>query len=154
MKKWEIESDGVKHEIQYKTGLRVKIIVDGETYKVKSSNSFINVIDYGINFGSTECKLVAIGNKVDLAVNGMFLGSNKPYEPISNVPAFVWVLIGVSTLGGYLLSGILSLVLGALMSSLYVKFALQKNKGALIASFIGCSAIQILIFCALFSLMR
>lgn len=98
--------------------------------------------------------MVAIGNKVDLAVNGMFLGSNKPYEPISNVPAFVWVLIGVSTLGGYLLSGILSLVLGALMSSLYVKFAIQKNKGALIGSFIGCSAIQILIFCALFSVMR
>lgn len=154
MKKWEVESNGVKHEIQYKTGLRRKIIVDGETHKVKSSNAFINVIDYGITFGDTECKLVALGNKVDLAVNGTFLGSNKPYEPISSIPAFIWVLVGVSTLGGYLLSGIFSLLAGLLMSSLYIQFGLQKKTGAVIGSFIGCTAIQLFIFYALVSLLR
>lgn len=154
MKKWEVESDGVKHVIQYKNGLRKKIIVDGETYKVKSANPFIIVIDYAITFGSTECKLVVIGNKADLAVNGTFLGSKKTYEPISNVPPLVWVLVGVSILGGYLLSGILSLAIGLLMSMLYIQFGLQKKKGAIIGSFIGCSAFQVLIFFALLSVMR
>lgn len=153
MKKWEVESNGVKHEIQYKTGLRKKLIVDGETHKVKSSNAFIHVIDYGITFGDTECKLVVIGNKADLAVNGTFLGSKKTYEPISNIPAYIWVLIGVSTLGGYLLSGIFSLLVGLFMSSLYIQFGFQKKKGAIIGSFIACTAIQLLIFFALVSVM-
>lgn len=153
MKKWEVESNGVKHEIQYKTGLRNKLIVDGETHKVKSSNAFINVIDYGIAFGNTECKLVVIGNKADLAVNGTFLGSAKTYEPISNIPAYIWVLIGVSTLGGYLLSGIFSLLVGLFMSALYIQFGFQKKKGAIIGSFIACTAIQLLLFITLVSVM-
>lgn len=154
MKKWEVESDGVKHEIQYKTGLRKKLIVDGETHKVKSSNAFINVIDYGITFGNTECKLVVIGNKADLAVDGTFLDSKKTYEPISNIPVYVWVLVGLSTLGGYLLSGIFSLLVGLFMSSLYIQFGLQKKKGAIVGSFIACTAIQVLILFALASIIR
>lgn len=153
MRKWEVESDGVKHEIQYKTGLRKKLIVDGDTHKVKSSNAFINVIDYGITFGNTECKLVVIGNKADLAVNGTFLGSKKTYEPISNIPVYVWVLVGVSTLGGYLLSGIFSLLAGLFLSSLYIQFGLQKKKGAIVGSFIACTVIQVLIFFALASIL-
>lgn len=154
MKKWEVESNGVKHEIQYKTGLRKKLIVDGDTHKVKSSNAFINVIDYGITFGNTECKLVVIGNKADLAVNGTFLDSKKIYEPISNIPVYVWVLVGVSILGGYLLSGIFSLIAGLFLSSLYIQFGLQKKKGAIVGSFIACTAIQVLIFFALASVIR
>mgnify|MGYP006972473778 CR=1 FL=1 len=35
--------------IQYKKGVfKNKIIIDGEIHKIKSSNMFINVIDYGI----------------------------------------------------------------------------------------------------------
>lgn len=149
MKKWEIEVDGVTHEIQYKAGLNNKIIVDGETYKVKSSNIFVKVIDYVISFGDTKCNLVVIGTKVDLAVNGTFLGSKKPYEPTSNVAPWIWVLVGISTIGGMLLSGILSLAIGAIMSTLYIQFGMKKKNGAVIGSFIGCCFIQILIFVAI-----
>lgn len=154
MKKWEIESDGVKHEIQYKSGFRQSIIVDGETHKVKSSNFFINVIDYEIAFGSTVCKLVVIGKKADLAVNGTFLDSKKPYEPTSNIPTFVWVLVGLSTFGGFLLSGILSLLIGALMSLLYIHLGFQKKKGAVIGCFITCTVIQVLLFFIIISLLH
>jgi hypothetical protein len=152
--KWEVESDGVKHEIQYVTGLKKKLIVDGGTHKVKSSNAFINLIDYGITFGNTECKLVVIGNKADLAVNGTFLDSKKIYEPISNIPAYVWVLVGLSTLGGFLISGIFGLLVGLIMSSLYIQFGLEKKKGAIVGSFIACTAIQLLILFALTSMLR
>ncbi|MBE6071555.1 MAG: hypothetical protein E7208_06305 [Clostridium butyricum] len=142
-KKWEVEVDGVKHEIQYKPSFGKKIIVDGETYKVKSSNWFINVIDYAINFGNTECKLVVIGNKADLAVNGTFLGTSKPYEPVSSIPSWIWVLVGISTLGGMLWAGILSLLIGLLMSTFYIQFGLQKKNNATIICFAGCTILQL-----------
>ena len=148
MKKWEIEADGVKHVIQYKKSFSKNIIiVDDDTYKVKSSNMFINLLDYGISFGSTECKLVVIGGKVDLAVNGTFLGSKQPYQPISNAAPFIWVLVGISTLGGLILSGIFALIVGVLMSVLYIQFGMKKKNGAVIGCFIGCTIIQLLIFC-------
>lgn len=120
--------------------------------KVKSENNFINVLDYGISFGSTDCKLVVIGNKIDLAVNGTFLGSKKPYEPVSNVDAWIWVFVGISTLGGFLLSGMLSLLVGILMSTLYIQFGMKKKNGATIGCFIGCTLIQLLIFFVLVSI--
>ena len=149
MKRWEIEVDGIKHEIQYKRGLNNKIIVYGETYKVKSSNIFINVIDYVISFGDTSCNLVVIGNKVDLAVNGTFLGSKTPYEPTSSVAPWIWVLVGISTIGGMILSGILSLAIGVIMSTFYIQFGMKKKNGAAIGSFVACCFIQILIFIAI-----
>lgn len=152
MKKWEVEADGVRHEIQYKKNLTKNIItVDGDTYKVKSANAFINVLDYGISFGSTDCKLVVIGNKIDLAVNGIFIGSNKPYEPVGNVAPWIWVFVGISTLGGLLLAGIFGLLVGILMSTLYIQFGMKKKNGATIGCFIGCTLIQILIFSAIVS---
>lgn len=144
MKRWEIEVDGVKHEIKYKNGLTRKIIVDGETYKVKSSNMFINVIDYGISFGSTDCKLVVIGSKADLAVDGIFLGSKKPYQPVSSVAPYIWVFVGISTLGGFIFSGIISLCIGILASMLYIQSGIQKKNNLVIGCFVACSFIQLL----------
>ena len=154
MRKWEVMVDGVKHEIEYTLGLKRKIIVDGEPYKAKSSNMFINVVDYGISFGDTDCKLVVIGNKADLAVNGTFLGSNKPYEPVNNMPAWIWVLVGISILGGILFAGILSFLVGLLMSILYIQFGIQKKTGPVIGCFIGCTVIQLLIGYIIISIMR
>lgn len=153
MKKWEVDVDGVKHVIQYKAGITRKIIVDGEKYKAKSSNMFINVIDYGITFGNTDCKLVVIGNKADLAVNGTFLGSQKPYEPVSNVASWVWIFVGLSILGGYLIAGLLSLLVGILGSMLYIQFGIQKKNGKVIGSFVACTVMQLLIFFALASIL-
>jgi len=153
MKKWEVEVDGVRHLIQYKKGFKNTIIVDGETYKAKSSNWFINILDYAIQFGDTTCQLVIVGTKVDLAVNGIFMGSNKPYEPISNVPALSWVFVGISTIGGLILCGIWGLLTGILMSTVYIQKGLEKKTGFIIGAFIGCSAIQILIFVVISSLL-
>lgn len=152
-KKWDVEVDGIKHEIEYKAGLGRKIIIDGELHKVKSSNWFINVVDYEIKFNETVCQLVVVGNKADLAVNGTFLGSNEPYKPISNVPSWIWVLVGISTLGGMFFAGILALLIGLAMSMLYVQFALQKKNGAVIGSFVGCCILQVVLAFGLVSLL-
>ena len=148
MKSWIVDVDGVQHKIEYKRKIRMKLIVDGEEHKLKSSNGFIRVVDYAINLGSTVCNLVIIGNKVDLAVNGTYLDSGKQYEPVNNLPSYIWALVGVSSLGGFLAVGILGMAIGIVMSGLYIKFAFEKKKGAVIGSFVGCTVLQLLLIFA------
>lgn len=142
MKKWDVTADGVKHTIEYKRG---KVVVDGEVHKVKSSNWFIYMIDYEISFGDAKCNLVTIGNKTDLAVNGTYLGSGQPYKPTANTPAWVWVLVGISTLGGVFMFGLFGCLIGVLMSTLYIKLSLEEKTGAIIGAFIACCVIQIVV---------
>lgn len=84
-KQWTVTAaDGMNHVIEYKGR---SLLVDGQKYPLKSSNWFIQLIDYAINFGETQCRLVVMGNKVDLAVNGRYLGSG---ELISLLPACLY----------------------------------------------------------------
>ena len=61
-KSWTVNANGINHTIEYK---RNQMIVDGEKYKLKSANPFIQMIDYSVNFGDVECRLVVVGRKVD-----------------------------------------------------------------------------------------
>lgn len=121
-KNWTVHADGVDHQIQYKGR---KLIVDGAQYKLKSANWFIQLVDYAINFGDTSCRLVVIGNKVDLAVNGKYLGTGEAYEPIANIPAAVSVFAGINVVLGFLmnswLGACIGIILGALWFTLYLK---------------------------------
>lgn len=84
-KQWTVTADGVNHTIEYKGR---NLLVDGQKYPLKSSNWFIQLIDYAINFGDTQCRLVVMGNKVDLAVNGR---SWEAENLISLSPAFPYM---------------------------------------------------------------
>lgn len=141
--KWEIQAESSTHIIEYKQGFGKKIIVDGVIHKVKSSNPIIDVIDYKIPFDDTDCKLVVLGNKADLAVNGTFLESKKPYEAMNGVPSWVWMFVGISILGGFLVSGIFSLLIGVLMSLFYIQYGLEKKKSHVVSFFKACCVIQL-----------
>ena len=139
MNSWEVtDSNGAVHSISYKIkGGKNNITVDGETYKVKSSNWFINLVDYEIDLPGANCHIVAIGRKVDLAVNGIYKSNGNQYEPVSNTPAWIWVLVALSIIGGWFFGGLLCCSIGCLLSILYVQFGLQKKNGAVIGTFIG-----------------
>lgn len=143
-KSWSFtDENGQKHSIEYKAGFGLKLIVDGTTYKLKSQSKFINVIDYYVRIAGTGINLVAIGNKVDVAVGGIFIGSGEPYEPVQvNTPAWVWVLVGVSVLVGGLLNGAIGAALAAVFSTLYVSAAFSKQMGKVVLGFIGCMVVQ------------
>ena len=128
---WNVtDGNGVSHTIERKSGFTGnKIIVDGYTYKAKSGNWLINVIDYQIQFPGIDCNVVVIGNKADLAVNGVYIGSQKKYEPIRNIPAWLWVLVAVSVLGGWFFGGILCMALGCGDSVIFVKEYLERKNG-------------------------
>ena len=122
--KWVVNAEGVEHHVEYKPK---KLIVDGETYKLKSANWFVNLIEYTIHFGDVTCCLVVIGNKVDLAVDGKFLGSGKTYEPVGNIPVVVTVFGAVSTILGFLLNSFIGAAIGALLATLYFNLYLKKK---------------------------
>lgn len=147
-KSWSFtDMNGRQHNIEYKSGFGNKLIVDGNTYKLKSQNWFIQVLDYSIEIAGTDIRLVVIGNKADVAINGVYVGSGEPYVPIqANTPAYVWVLVGISTIGIYFLFGLLSALIGILMSTFYVKLALNKKTAAVIGCFVGCTVLQVVVW--------
>lgn len=155
-KQWQITVDGVPHTIQYKAGFGRKMLVDGQVYKLKSMNPFLNVVDYSINIGGAQIQLVVIGTKADLALNGTFLGSGQPYQPVSTAPAWTWILVGLSTIGGVVLSGVWGCLIGILFSTTYVKNGIMRKTGAAIGLFVLCTIIQVIVMflasAALFSI--
>lgn len=126
-KEWIVNADGIDHKIEYNGRA---LIVDGEKYKLKSANWFVMLIDYAISFGDTDCRLVVVGKNIDLAVNGIYLGSGQPYEPIASIPVFVSVLAGITCVYGFLMNGWLGLLVGALLASLYFNGYLKKKKSS------------------------
>lgn len=128
MTSWEVtDSNGAVHTITCKVGGKTKITVDGELYKVKSSNWFINIVDYEIDIPGANCHVVAIGKNIDLAVNGVYRSNGDAYEPVSNLPAWVWVLVALSVIGGFFCGGVLCMAIGCIFSTLYVQFAVKKQ---------------------------
>ena len=144
-KSWNVDIGGVAHTIEYKVGFGVKIIINGEVYKVKSQNWFLNLVDYPITIDGTELRVVAIGNKVQLAVNGIYEESGERYVPLNKIPALSNILIAVSGIGGFLLCGIIGMLVGMLFSQIYVKNGLMGKTGKIIGSFILCTIIQLII---------
>lgn len=134
---------GKEHSIEYKNGFGLKLIVDGTVYKLKSQNWFINVIDYSIEIAGTDIRLTAIGNKVDVAVNGVYLGSGKQYVPIqANTPAWVWVLVGLSAVVGFFLNSLLGILVAVCFGTFYINFAISRKNGMVIACFAAWVVVQ------------
>lgn len=59
-------------------------------------NPFISMFtgtDAIIKLGNKEAHFVMIGNKMDLAMDGIYLDSRKPYHPLSKVPVWAWIFV-------------------------------------------------------------
>lgn len=124
LKQWTVNAGGVDHHIEYKPK---QLIVDGQKYKLKSANWFIMLIDYAVNFGDVTCRLVVVGNKVDLAVNGKFLGSGETYEPIGNIPVVVSIFAAVSVILGFFMNSYLGVIIGIALGAMYFNMYLKKK---------------------------
>ena len=144
-KQWNVTVNGIQHNIEYKTGFGTKLIVDGEVHKLKSQNPFVVLIDCPIIIDGAEVRVVVMGNKADIAVNGEYVGSHERYIPVRKVAAWANVLLGLSCIGGWLLCGVLGLLLGVLFGVQYIKLNLKDKNGGVIGFFIFCTAIQVLI---------
>lgn len=132
---WTVNVGGADHHFEYKSNKW--LIVDGEKYKLKSASWFMQLIDYAVNIGDTTCRLVVIGTKVDLAVNGKFLGSGKDYEPVGSIPIIVTIFSAVSVILGFLLNSFVGMAIGVLLATLYFSIYLKKKKvGPVVVTFV------------------
>ncbi|WP_334072534.1 MULTISPECIES: hypothetical protein [Paenibacillus] len=114
-KSWTVMVDGSPHEIGIRTGpFKCKITVDGVESRVKSRSTVIRLIDEPIVIGSKTLNLTAIGGKVDLAVDGFYLNSAKPYIPLNNIPGWSTAIMLILTIFGLLLGGLISCSIGVL----------------------------------------
>lgn len=142
-KAWDVNVNGVMHTVEYRAGFGTKVIVNGRVYKAKTQNWFINMIDYPINIDGAEIRVVAVGNKVDLAVNGKYLGSGEEYVPLNRMPVMANVFIGISCVGGFLMTKWLGFLIGLLFSFLYANLGLKGKNGAMIGAFVACVVIEV-----------
>ncbi|MCI8947534.1 MAG: hypothetical protein HFI91_10850 [Lachnospiraceae bacterium] len=137
---WTIsDSNGMNHSISCKVKAfgGPEISVDTNTYRVKSSNWFVNLVDYSVDFPGANCHVVMIGNKSRLVVNGTYQDDGSQYEPVTSIPVWIWVLVAISVIGGWFFGGLLCAVIGAALSSVYISAALQKNTTKVIIAFVG-----------------
>lgn len=121
LKTWQVDIDGVTHTISYKKGvLKTVKIIDGVETPVKSKNWALQMIDEPIALGSKVLNLTAIGNKVDLAVDGVYLDSKQPYVPLNNVPAWVNAMPIALLVIGWFFCGIIGIAIGIIASMLII----------------------------------
>ncbi|MCM1063827.1 MAG: hypothetical protein NC420_05010 [Eubacterium sp.] len=122
-RKWSVSINGQEHIIEF-TGwreFRYRLLVDGKEHTAHSLNMIWQSVDHRIMFEDVACHFVVDGFRIDLAVNGKYVGSGKAYEPLFPIPvavtamAFISMMRGLLSAGG-ILSGIL---LGILYHILY-----------------------------------
>lgn len=153
---WSItDSNGAPHSISCELKAfsgKVWITVDGNSYKVKSSSWWINLVDYAIDFPGANCHVVMVGKKARLAVNGTYQDDGSKYEPVAGIPAWVWVLVGISVVSG-IFCGLIGILAAVLLTSLvYIPQALKKNYKGVIIGFVIYLVIIGLLFALAFSM--
>lgn len=147
-KAWTVtDSMGNDHQIAFKKGIfGAKCIVDGDEYKVKTKNWLIWMADHQISIPGAECNLVVLGNKVRLAVNGVYIDDGTPYEPVRNIPTWLNVLVGVSALFAIILFKVYGAAFSVLLAIPTYKLSLKKKNGGAMAIQIVYLVLLVIIF--------
>lgn len=136
---WMItDANGMTHELscRIRSFGGPEITIDGNAYRVKSSNWLVNIVDYSVDFPGVNCHVVMIGNKSRLAVNGTYNDDGTAYESVTSLPSWIWVLVGFSVIGGLLFGGWPFAAIGIVFSTIYISSALEKKTSKAVIMFV------------------
>lgn len=102
---WHVTVDGVDHTVTYvRQGLRSSaatlFVDDGEGRLIWPRDGYA---DEPIDVGGKECRFVLREYLPDVAVDGVFLDSGKPYAPIAPLPTWCRVLTALTILASFVL---------------------------------------------------
>ncbi|EXG84153.1 hypothetical protein K413DRAFT_0866 [Clostridium sp. ASBs410] len=145
-KKWNVIIDGNEHEIAFKPGaFRGKKIVDGVSTPIKSTSMFIRVFDEPIELEGKTLHLTAIGSKVDLAVDDVYLNSKKPYVPLNEIPRWAYGFTAAIIIIGWILSGLFGILVGTIGGVFVIKRSISPKHKSPMPSCLGVSALCVVI---------
>lgn len=84
--------------------------------------------DQLIYIGGKECRLVVIGNKADIAIDGVYVDSGKLYMPFEKIPVWSWFFILVSlAIPIVSLGGLVPIALGFLGSVYSIRIGISPD---------------------------
>lgn len=95
--RWTVaDSTGFDHEVTLQTSIwsnKLTITVDGRETVVKprGTQNLMGIQDHTLPVGDKTCHLVVLGRQADLAVDGQYLVSKRPYLPYHKTPKWVWI---------------------------------------------------------------
>ena len=150
MKKlWDVDVNGNMHAVYVRASMwssKVKLIVDEEETIIKKGlkEEFLGM-DVPFCIEDKECHIVISGNIPDLAIDGMYVDSKVPYEPLKPMPIWGWVFVVLCLAIPVLATGgAIPVVIGVMGASSCAKTACSV-RGTKIAKMINC--IFVTVFC-------
>lgn len=146
-KQWDINVNGNNHTIKFKRGsFSSNLFIDNEPVnKLKSKNFAIVLIDYPFQIEDKKFNLVVIGNKADLAQDGIYIDSGEKYISVDNAPSWVNGLSIALFVIGLVLNGLIGACISIVGIVLCVKAGLKKNTQSCIIISVITIAIEIIL---------
>lgn len=101
---WTVpDTTGFDHQVSVQISAwsgKLHITIDGneEIVRPQGTQNLLGLIDHPLTVGGKECRLVAVGTKADLVVDGQYLTGKRPYVPYQKLPKWAWVFIGLCLL--------------------------------------------------------
>lgn len=96
-KQWSVNIDGANYQITFTPNQwsgKHKLEVNGKQVELqKSPFQTFTGMDRPLKLGNKECRFVIIGNMVDIAVDGAYIESKKPYVPLKSIPWWSWIFV-------------------------------------------------------------
>ena len=149
--KWKVTIHGKAHEISFKPGfIKGKRYVDGAATAIKNTNWYIRLFDDVFEIDGKTLHLTAVGAKVDLAVDGVYVNSKKPYTPFKTVPSWANILSGLLLISGMFLSGLTGMMVGVIAGMLLIVHSISPKAHNPMPACIALSVIGFALQIALF----
>lgn len=132
MKSWKIVIDGKENKIDFipnNWSSKCKLIINGEEVEFKKAplHAFVGT-DQQFDIAGKKCHFVLIGNKADIAVDGIYVDSKKEYIPLKNIPWWTWLFVVACVMVPIVsFGGAVPVVIGLLCASWCIRVSVSSN---------------------------
>jgi hypothetical protein len=109
-KEWHINIEGNEYHVVLETSIwsgRNKLFINEiQQELMRVPFQVYKGSDQLIYIGGKECRLVVMGNRADIVMDGVYVNSGKVYVPFKKIPVWTWffiiasLAIPISNLGG------------------------------------------------------
>ncbi len=135
-RQWSIHMEGNTHSVQFQQDIwwgKHKLMVNGQQVQLKKPSGLQALVglDMPIDLGGKECRFVLLGNRPDIAVDGVYIDSKQPYTGLKGMPWWAWIFVILCALIPVVaLGGAIPAALGAVGALLCLRVSARPNMHA------------------------